>query len=344
MTILREDGFENFLKRQCANMSGVLVHGSDSAAISNFGRQLVRAVAGPNGEADRYDVAFLKEGAGRIEDEFFSLSLLGDRKVIWIDDATDSHLKNLAGVIGSDKTGNFVFLSADSLAKTSKLRLACEESAKFASLALYDEDFESVRLRLSGLVAKSNLSWSDGAEDIFLEIVGSERSIVVQEIEKLVLYCHGQTTIGYEDVLAICGDTASSSSEGVIDAVLAGDLDSVDRMMGNLDSDGGGLKTLLLTTSLHLTRLQDFRAAMDAGANADSALRSARPPIFFKRQANVLGQLRKFDSGDLMSMQNALSSAIFQTRKTADLSDSIIGRALLSIARLARSKSTDLRG
>ena len=344
MTTLREDGFESFLKRQCAVMNGVLVHGNDSAAIANFGRQLVRAVAGPNGEADRYEATFLKEGAGRIEDEFFSLSLLGDRRVIWIDDVTDAHLKILAGILGSDKVGNFIFLSADSLVKLSKLRVACEQSAKFASFALYDEGIEGIRSRLSGLVAKFNMTWGDGAEDIFVEVVGAERSIVSQEIEKLVVYCFGQTAITVEDVLAICGDTASSSSDGVINAMLSGDLEAVDRMLGNIDTDSGGLKTILQTTSLHLTRLQDFRAAMDGGASADTAVRSARPPIFFKRQAKVLAQLRKFDSSDLMSMQSALSASTFQTRKFADLADSIISRTLLSLARLARSKSTELRG
>ena len=79
MTVLREDGFEQFLKRQIGTVNGVLVHGADSAAVASFGRLVVRAIVGAGGEAERYDAAILKEGAGRIQDEFYSLSLLGDR-------------------------------------------------------------------------------------------------------------------------------------------------------------------------------------------------------------------------------------------------------------------------
>ena len=325
-------------------MNGVLIHGSDSAAIANFGRQITRAISGQNGEADRYESAVFKEGAGRIEDEFHALSLLGERRVIWIDDVTDSHLKHLVDIIAATQIANFIFLSTESLTKTSKLRVTCEESSKFASLALYDEGIEGLRSRLSVLMTRAGLNWEAGAENIFLEVVGDVRSVGTQEFEKLTLYCYGQTSISMEDVLAVCGDTATSSSDDLIDAMMAGDLESVDRMLGSLDRDGGGFRTILLSTVTHLNKLQDFRAAMEIGMSAESAIRAARPPIFFKRQNAVLMQLRRFDSTELMSMQSALSAAIFQTRKNADLADAITSRTLLSLARLARSKSVELRG
>jgi DNA polymerase III subunit delta len=343
VTVLREDGFEKFLKRQISSMNGVLVHGADSAAVAGFGRQIVRAISGMAGEAERYDASFLKEGAGRVQDEFYSLSLLGDRRVLWIDDVGDSSLKSFLDVINSTHPANFLFLSADSLSKTSKLRMACEEAEKFAAVALYEESLDSIRARLNTLVSKAGLRWDEGAEDLFLEIVGIDRSVATQECEKLALYCLGQPTIRNADVLAVCGDTASSSSDSLIDAMLMGDIESVDRMFGNLDSDTGGQRMILSSAMSHLVRLQELRGVMDGGANADTVVRGARPPIFFKRQSAVISELKKFDGPELISMQQSLATAIFQTRKNADLADSVTSRALLSIARLARSKSTDLR-
>lgn len=344
MTVLREDGFEQFLKRQIGAMNGVLVHGADSAAVASLGRLVVRAIVGAGGEAERYDAAILKEGAGRIQDEFYSLSLLGDRRVLWIDDVGDSNFKTLSEIIASTHPANFVFLSSDNLAKASRLRIACEEAAKFGALALYEEDIASVRNRLGTLISKASLKWGDGAEDLFLEIVGIDRSVVTQEFEKLSLYCFGVTAISAADVLAVCGDTASSSSDGLIDAMLMGDLESVDRMFGNLDSDTGGQRLILSSAISHLVRLQELRGIMDGGASADTVVRGARPPIFFKRQSVVISQLKKFDSPELMSMQQSLAVATFQIRKNADLVDAVTSRALLSLARLARSKSSDLRG
>lgn len=344
MTVLREDGFEQFLKRQTALLNGILVHGADSAAVASFGRQIVRAVGGASAEAERYDASILKEGAGRIQDEFYSLSLLGDRRVLWIDDVGDANLKALADIITSTQSANFIFLNASTLAKSSKLRVACEEATKFGAMALYEEGIEAVRNRLGNQISKAGLKWDDGAEETFIEIVGTDRSVVNQECEKLMLYCLGQTTIASMDVLAVCGDTATSSSDSLIDAMLIGDLELVDRMFINLDSDGGGQRMILSSAISHLVRLQELRGIIDSGANADTAVRGARPPIFFKRQTAVTSQLRKFDASELMSMQQSLAAAIFQSRKNADLGDAITSRALLSVARLARSKSPNLRG
>jgi DNA polymerase III subunit delta len=343
MSVLREDGFEQFLKRQLSTMNGALIHGADSAAVAGFGRQIVRAISGPTGEAERYDASFLKEGAGRVQDEFYSLSLLGDRRVLWIDDVTDSHLKTLSEIISSTYPANFLFLSADNLSKTSKLRVACEDATKFGALALYEESIESIRARLGVIISKAKLKWEAGAEDLFIEIVGIDRSVATQECEKLTLYCLDQSTITISDVSAVCGDTASSSSDSLIDSMLMGDLESVDRMYSNLDSDTGGQKMILSSAMSHLVRLQELRGIMDGGAITENAVRGARPPIFFKRQSAVISQLKKFDAPELLSMQQSLAAAIFQTRKNADLADAVASRALLSLARLARSKSTDLR-
>ena len=343
MTVLREDGFEQFLKRQIGSMNGVLVHGADSAAVASFGRQVVRAIVGAGGEAERFDASILKEGAGRIHDEFYSLSLLGDRRVLWIDDVGDANLKTLIDIITSTQSANFVFLSSDALSKTSKLRTACEEAPKFGALALYEEGIEAVHTRLETLISRAGLKWDGGAEELFLEIVGTDRSVVTQECEKLTLYCLGQKMITSADVLAVCGDTASSNSDSLIDSMLIGDLESVDRMLGNLDGDTGGQRMILSSAISHLVRLQELRGIMDGGANVDAVVRGARPPIFFKRQSAVVSQLRKFEGGELMSMQQSLAAATFQMRKNADLGDAITSRALLSLARLARSKSTDFR-
>ena len=81
-----------------------------------------------------------------------------------------------------------------------------------------------------------------------------------------------------------------------------------------------------------------MRIDMERGLNADMAVRNLRPAIFFKRRAAVINQLCSFELDDLLTMQNAVASAIFQTRKLPDLFEAIISRTLLSLSRNARSK------
>lgn len=342
MAVLREEEFESFIKRRAATMNGVLIHGVDSSAVSSLGQQALRAIVG-GGDTSfatvRIDLASLKENPSRFDDEFRSLSLLGERRVLLADGVDDIHLKALTSILAAREVGNFVVLMADALGKSSKLRVACEESEKFAGLAIYEEDAAALAGRIRKLLATENLSWGNDAEALFFELVGSDRSTAVQEAAKLSLYCLGQSQISEADVEAVCGDTAAFGTDQLIDAVMAGDLAAADRMGSSLDSDSAGTRGILSVLLAHLTRLQSLRMDMERGMNAEMAVRNAKPMIFFKRRNAFMAQLRNFELQDLTNMQQSVSAAMFQTRKLPDLFEAITSRALLALARTARSRS-----
>jgi DNA polymerase III subunit delta len=341
MTVLREEEIESFIKRRSAEMNGLLIHGADSSAVASLSQQVLRGIVGQGDQSfatSRYEVSALKENPGLLDDEFKSMSLLGERRVLIIDGADESCLKSLAPILASSKTGNFVMLLADALSKSSKLRAACEEASLFGALAIYEEDEAALAARIRKLLVTENLRWGDEAEAVFFELVGSDRSTAVQEAKKLVLYCFGSESIAETDVLAICGDTAGFGADQLIDAVLDGDMETADRMSASLDADSAGTRGILSVLMFHLTKLQDLRLDMERGSNADMAVRNAKPPIFFKRRSNIIKQLRKFDLADLILMQQAVADAMFQTRKLPDLFEAVTNRTLLSLARTARTK------
>jgi DNA polymerase III subunit delta len=341
MTVLREDEFESFIKRKSAAMNGVLIHGADSSAVNALGQLALRGIVGAGDlsfATVRMDASSLKENPSRLDDEYRSLSLLGERRVILLDGVDDSHLKVMNSVLASDSLGNFIVLMADALGKSSKLRTAIEESATFASLAIYEEDVTALAARVRKLLSADSLKWGTNAEELFFALVGSDRSAVIQEAAKLALYCIGQGQITEADVEAVCGDTAAFGADELIDAVLTGDLEATDRMGSSLDSDSAGTRGIFSVLLLHLTRLQALRMDMERGMNAETAVRNAKPVIFFKRRNAFAAQLRNFDLQDLITMQQSVSAAMFQTRKMPDLFEAIVSRTLLSLARSARAK------
>ena len=321
-------------------MNGVLIHGSDAATIAALGRQAASAVmAGGDGPSGilRFEMSSLKEDPSRLLDEFYALSLLGDRRVLLIDGADESALKFLAPVIASNSVANFIILTADSLSKASKLRAACESAELFASLVIYAEDEAAQAARIRKLLANDQLSWVGDAEQLFYATVGTDRAAVDQEAAKLALYCLGGSHITEADVEAICGDTAAFGTDELIDAVLAGDLEAADRMGSSLETESAGARGVLPVLLLHLTRLQALHIEMERGSSVDMVVRNSKPTIFFKRQNAFKSQLKKLDLDSLIVMQQNIATAILQSRKNADLWEAITNRALLSLARSART-------
>jgi DNA polymerase-3 subunit delta len=333
MVVLREEEFESHLKRRISSSNGILIHGNDEAAVSLLSRQAAKAIA----EAmRRVDVTAAKASPGTFMDDFLSLSLLGDRQVLLVDGADEYCLKFLEPAFAYEQPANFVIVLANSLGKASKLRAGAETSAQFSSLAVYDEDEARLALRVRKFLEAHGLRWGPDAEAAFFVATGADRAMAMQEVEKLALYVLGNSEIAEADVLAICGNASEYNSDELIDAVLRGNLEETDRIVSQL---GAETRNLLPLVQLHLNTLQNLRAQVERGSTAEAALAAAKPPIFFKRKPALLDQLRKFAMKDLLEIQEAFSSAIFQSRKQADLGETTINRTLLAIARLARSKS-----
>ena len=333
MSTLRVEEYENFLKRRLSSINGLLIHGSDLATVSLLARRAVNAL---KGEVVQIDIAASKAAPGSFMDKMLSLSLLGDRQVLLVDDADDTCLKFLETAFMQTVVSNFILVTADSLGKASKLRVAAEAAPLIASLTFYGEDESAARERVQRLLAAQNLVWSAGALDAFFDAVGNERAIVTSEAEKLALYAYGHKQITVEDVAACCGDVADFDVDELVDAVLSGDLETSDRIYSSLGSEQQKFFPLF---NLHLSKLQNMRIDIDNGAGLEGALRNARPPIFFKRKVAFAIQLRTLSLEDLVGIQEAVQAAILQSRKLGDLSEPIMGRSILAIARMCRAKT-----
>ncbi len=335
MGVLREGDLADFLKRKSGQFNGLLFYGNDEAAISTAVRQVVAAF-GAGEEPLRMDVSTLRSDPAALDDAFRSMSLLGDRRLIVVSGVEENHVNALQSVLDSHSIGNFVLIVSNSLKKGSKLRNAAEMNPVFASVGFYEETgIGALVLRVQTIVKQHGMAFDDGAAERFVGLVGSDRSMLVNEAEKLSLYCHPSKVITREDVDAICGDQAEFESDALIQAVFDGDVESADRIFASMTLSGDA-KSVLIMAQMYLARLEAVSAAMARGADLASACRAARPPVFDKQQSAVGRQLRVFSGDDLGRAQVAVQTAILQSRQTADLGDAITARCLLSLARMAR--------
>ena len=333
MTVLRDEDFDTFLSRKAKTMNGLLIHGADEAAVSLLARQATKQLGG---EPQRLDVSACKSSPGEFFDRFLSLSMFGDRETLLLEDADETCLKFLEPAFRFVTLGNFAVILCSALGKTSKLRSAAEESNLFACLAVYEEDEAKLQARIRKLLMGHGLSWGTDAEEEFYSTVGDDRALVTGEAEKLALYAHGKTEISVDDVKAICGDTAEFYADDLTDAILAGDLELTDHVSTSM---GPELRSFFPLFQLHIAKLQTLAVDMERGLNADSAVRGAKPPIFFKRKPVIIDQLKRISLQNLMDIQAAVQETTLLSRKNADLSEAINSRALLAIARQCRARN-----
>jgi DNA polymerase III subunit delta len=313
----------------------VLIHGADRSAVHDLGKQVVRKATGLADEAlasVRLTEQQVTGSRERLHEEFASVSLFGDKQVVWVSDAGDAVTKILEPILESDISGNLILIDAENLPKTSRLRKLCEGNSRCASVALYEESPQELRGRLQRQIRTAGLDITDEAMQRLMELVSFERAVGESETQKLILYCHGSALIEVEDVDAICGDTSEASSDDLVDAVFGGNLAETDRFSSSVAGNRNGLSLVLQ----HVTRLQAMALQATQGQSIDTVVNSPRFGIFFKRRSAVSSQLKLWSVESLMAAETRICNAILQTRQYPDLEDAIVNRTLLAISRSAR--------
>jgi DNA polymerase-3 subunit delta len=283
----------------------------------------------------------LASDPARLADEVQSISMFGGRKAIWVKGAGEAFLKAVLPVLEGRASGNLVVAEASTLAKSSQLRAVFEKSPNALVVPLYEAEPGEVAQMVEQILAQDNLRIGPDALTRFMALAGTGRGLVKREAEKLALYCLGNERVSLEDVEAVCGNDTGATVDELADSVFGGDVEEADRLFHDLVRGGQDAGRLLGIVHQQALRLQDFRVAIDRGAQAEQLLKQARPPVFFKRQRAVQAQLRAWSLSDLVTAGGTLNANVLAARRNAALAEAIAGRCLLSLARKARALRQD---
>ena len=160
---------------------------------------------------------------GLLADEARSQSLMGGERVVWIRNggsslaaALDSYLKDPIGDALDRCRGR----------RTETCRAAAQghvEASKHAvAIPCYADNARSIEDLVDAELKAHNLQISPDARQMLTSLLGADRQLTRREIEKLILYVNGKSSIEPEDVEAICGDATATTLDSIIDAAADG--------------------------------------------------------------------------------------------------------------------------
>lgn len=333
MAVVREVDLTDTLKRRWAAANGLLIYGGEEARVSAVVAQSLRSIASPE-DVRQLQASSLRNEPALLDDALRSQSFFGGRQIVLIEDVADQHARLLEGFVNAGTGGNFLLLTAGSLARSSQLRNVCEASEHFLVTAIYEDRPADVLELVAKFLRANQMSFGEDAAERFMMLCGTDRVLALGEAEKLVLYCRGQDLVSAEDVVACCGDQASFGFDVLIDAVLSGDSLAADRMFFSLDESDR--RSVLPMLSAHVARLAALRGEADRLGSIEAAMRAARPPLFFGRKTAFAQQLKALDVETLVRTQVAMEHAVEQSRRWPALAPETVSRLLMSLAAEAR--------
>ena len=305
---------ENYIKKIAdEKISGCLLYGPEPT-ITRFRFEVI-AKKIVNDLTDPFLVSQLssekiKEDKAILTDEFYSIAMLGGRRLIMIKDC-DANTVQALKILLSDpqygrKSENFILIQGGDMDKSSALRKLVEESQFLMAIPCYEEDATSLRKSVSELFVENDIIVEGEIINLIVKNFGKDRNLIVNEVSKIKNYLGDEKKLSLEIFKKI---TSSNQDENLQDfAVQFASKNYEWCFLRAEKAFEGGNESILLVRNLinYFSKLYNAKVSIEnSGKSIDDAVKSAQ--IFYKIEADFRRNLQslslKFIAKSLQSFE-----------------------------------------
>jgi DNA polymerase-3 subunit delta len=339
---LRAGDIDSFLAHPDPRRPIVLIYGPDAGLVSERATALLAAAAGNN--SDPFAVVSLEGDAnasdpGLLQDEARTFGLFGGRRIVRVRAGSRNFAPALEAVL-NDPPDALVLIEAGELRPTSPLRALCEKSSAAAVIPCYADSERDLLRLVERALKEAGLTIETDAREELMGLLGADRLASRGELDKLALYAQGEGRIALDDVRAIIADASALVLDDAVDAAAAGEREAALTALRKARAAGVSATVVLGAAIRHVVNLHRLRLSLDRGGRPGEIIDNARPKIFFRRKPAFERALARFDTASLEGTIVSLSLANLEARRNFTLADAIAERALLNLARGARSRTS----
>jgi DNA polymerase-3 subunit delta len=305
---------ENYIKKIAdEKISGCLLYGPEPT-ITRFRFEII-AKKIVNDLTDPFLVSQLssekiKEDKAILTDEFYSIAMLGGRRLIMIKDC-DAHTVQALKILLSDpqygrKSENFILIQGGDMDKSSALRKLVEESQFLMAIPCYEEDATSLRKSVSELFVENDIMVEGEIINLMVKNFGKDRNLIVNEVSKIKNYLGDEKKLSLEIFKKI---TSSNQDENLQDfAVQFASKNYEWCFLRAEKAFEGGNESILLVRNLinYFSKLYNAKVSIEnSGKSIEEAVKSAQ--IFYKIETDFRRNLQslslKFIAKSLQSFE-----------------------------------------
>lgn len=320
-----------------------LLYGPDHGLVKErsllLARQFVADIKDPFSVSDLAGDG-LKDDPARLMDEMSSVPMLGGRRLVRILGASDAAFAAVDALLNNPPPGDAVCLvEAGELEKRSRLRARVEDDARAMAIPCYAEEGAALARAIGAMIRAEGFTIEPDALQAFAAKAPSDRIAIRMEVEKLATYAlkSAPKRMTLEDVTACLSAPESEDADEAIWAAFSGDDRALAQSLARLPQESGLPIQIMRGSQRHLMRLYEARALMKSeGLGAAEAMKRLRPPVFFKRENAMQGQLRRWGEEKILRALDGLMEAEARCKTTGMPADLISQRALQTLSRMGR--------
>jgi DNA polymerase-3 subunit delta len=331
-----------FLARPKADIVAILVYGPDHGLVAERANILLKHYCpqsdDPFARAD-LTMAQLHDDPALLVDEMMAIPFGGGHKTVFVRGGDDKLSRACQNLFGLAKIDNRLVVTADNLGARSSLRLLFENNPLAAALPCYVEEGASLGQFIQEMLNQAGLRADQDALGLLSRNLVGDRLLARRELEKLVLYMGSKKQITADDVAAVIGDESETGLDDLADAIATGKAAEADRVLDRLVAEGSHAVGILRALQGHFGKLHSAAMEVADGRSIPDAVKTIKPPVFFKRQSLFEQQLRLWPINSLEKTIDTLVELEVKAKDGHSPAGLLLGRAVLSLSLQAQQRS-----
>ena len=181
------EALSNQIKTQYA---GALVYGTDVSRIQEISHKIKSLIIPKENNFSLINLtgSQLKQTPFIATDEANTPNLMGDRRFIWIKEATNLSDETIRHFCDHRQTDAFLLISCDNLPKNNSLRIEAESHPQIITFACYPPDENELAFFVKDFVQQAKFQMSPDAIAYLIQNTSGNLSVLKSELEKISLY------------------------------------------------------------------------------------------------------------------------------------------------------------
>lgn len=283
----------------------------------------------------------VKASPALLVDEAASLSLFGERRLIWIEPAGNDLVEAVETLLAADSIESPVVAIAGTLTKSSPLLKLAEGSPSALSFTAYMPDDDEAARIVIDLGRRVGLKVGMLVAGRIADACGNDRAMALQELEKFALYVGASTNapkeLPQEVVDALGADAGDGDFAHLADLALLGDLAGVAEAIARLPKAAVEPIPAVRALQRRILMLAPARARVERGERIDAVMTSYGKSLFWKDKSVVEKLLSRWTADGLATAAERAGALerSFMFSEAPEFES--LAEELLAIARKARS-------
>ena len=331
--LIRENLLIQKFKEQKINYSPILIYGPNEGLVRENFLKIKEIFNQNNAEEVCFSGKLINDQPEILVDEVQTISMFNEQKIITIEQPIDKNIDLFESVFKELPDQTLIIVIANNLTKNSKIRKFFEKSDNYFSCANYEDDFKSNSQQIQNLEKSINKNLHKDIKHYLNQNLSSDRMISKNEIDKIILlYAENDQIPELEHIKLIFNDNADLGLNKISQLIFSGQPNRVSINLNKIFDEGVNPVAIIRVMLNYVQRIQTTQIALKKNNDFDSAIKSLKPPVFWKDKDNFKLHCKKWPIKETVLNFNLLVDTELNCKSDYNLTNILCERALLNIA------------